>query len=68
MLAQNNLFVGVGTLSTQSSTVDKGNPKTQSPLLMDRANHDLRPAPGSPAIDADADAGAASTGVSLAAT
>lgn len=71
VLAQNNIFVGLGTVSTQAGTLDRNNLKvsgTQSPMFVDRANYDLRPAPGSPAIDAGADAGSAASGMALAAT
>ena len=68
VLAQNNLFVGVGTVSSQASTLSKNNLKVssaQAPLFVDRAGDDFRPAPGSPAIDAGEPAAPARSGVSL---
>ncbi|MEH3085258.1 MAG: hypothetical protein PGN26_01665 [Xylophilus ampelinus] len=68
VLAQNNLFVGTGTFSTQGATVDRSNLKVASYAFVDRAGFDLRPASGSPAVDAGTDAGATAAGASLAAT
>ena len=68
VLMQNNLFVGTGTVNTQSSATDRSNYRTLSPAFVDRANFDLRPASGSPVINAGTVAGAAASGVSLLAT
>jgi hypothetical protein len=68
VVAQNNLVVGTGTFSTQGSTIDRSNLKVASFAFVDRAGFDLRPAPGSAAVDAGTDAGATAAGVSLAAT
>lgn len=68
VFAQSNLFVGVGTVSSQASMVSKNNlkvPSTQAPLFVDRANNDFRPAPGSPLIDAGDVAAPARSGTSL---
>jgi hypothetical protein len=67
VVAQNNLFVGTGTFSTQGATLDRSNLKVASFAFTDRANFDLRPAPGSPAVDAGTDAGATAAGASLSA-
>jgi hypothetical protein len=65
---QNNLFVGTGTVNTQASATDRSNYRTLSPAFIDRANFDLRPASGSPVINAGSVAGASATGLSLLAT
>jgi hypothetical protein len=68
VLMQNNLFVGTGTVITQANAIDRTNYRTLSPSFVDRANYDLRPAPGSPVIDAGSDAGVSASGISLVAT
>jgi hypothetical protein len=65
VLMQNNLFVGTGTVITQANAIDRSNYHTLSPSFVDRANDDLRPAPGSPVIDAGSDAGVSASGLSL---
>jgi hypothetical protein len=66
VVAQNNLFVGTGTFSTQGTTVDRNNLKVASFAFANRANFDLRPAAGSQAVDGGADPGTSPAGVSLA--
>ena len=68
VLMQNNLFVGTGTASTQSSTVDRTNLRTLSAAFVDRAGYDLRPSSGSPAINAGSAPGTSASGLSLTAT
>lgn len=65
VLMQNNLFVGTGTVNTQASATDRSNYRTLSPAFIDRANFDLRPASGSPVINAGSVAGASPSGLSL---
>jgi hypothetical protein len=68
VLMQNNLFVGTGTAITQANAMDRTNYRTLSPSFIDRANFDLRPASGSPVIDAGSAAGTTASGLSLLAT
>ena len=68
VLMQNNIFAGTGTTITQTNAIDKTNIRTLTPSFVDRANYDLHPAAGSPAIGAGSAAGTAPTGVSLLAT
>ncbi len=68
VLMQNNMFVGTGTVSTQASAIDRTNYRTLSPMFVDRANYDLRPASGSPVINAGSAAAASASGLSLLAT
>jgi hypothetical protein len=65
VLMQNNLFVGTGTVNTQSSATDRTNYRTVSPAFVDRGNFDLRPASGSPVINAGSAAGSSASGLSL---
>ncbi|MDB5759583.1 MAG: hypothetical protein JWM30_2872 [Burkholderia sp.] len=65
VLMQNNLFVGTGTVNTQGSATDRTNYRTLSPAFVDRANFDLRPASGSPVINAGSAAGNSASGLSL---
>ncbi|WP_194711056.1 hypothetical protein [Noviherbaspirillum soli] len=65
VLMQNNLFVGTGTASTQYNTVDRTNLRTLSAAFVDRAGYDLRPASGSPAINAGSAPGTSASGLSL---
>ena len=65
VLMQNNLFVGTGNASTQSNAVDRTNLRTLSAAFVDRAGYDLRPASGSPAINAGSAPGTSASGLSL---
>ena len=65
VLMQNNLFVGTGNASTQANAVDRTNLRTLSASFVDRAGYDLRPASGSPAINAGSAPGASASGLSL---
>jgi hypothetical protein len=68
VLMQNNLFVGTGTVITQANATDRSNYRTLSPAFVDRASFDLRPASGSPVINAGTAAGVSAGGLSLLAT
>ncbi len=68
VLAQNNLFVGTGTFSSQGSTIDRNNLKVASYAFVDRAKDDLRPAAGTQAVDNGIAPAASPAGVSLTAT
>jgi hypothetical protein len=65
VLMQNNLFVGTGTVNSQSNATDRTNYRTLSPAFVDRANFDLRPANGSAVINAGSVAGSSASGLSL---
>ena len=65
VLMQNNLFVGTGSVSSQANSTDRTNYRTLSPSFVDRANFDLRPASGSPVINAGSVAGSSASGLSL---
>ena len=64
-LVQNNLFVGTGAISSQPGTVEKTNLRSNAPGFVNRAAYDLRPAPGSPLINAGSAPGNAPGGVAL---
>lgn len=51
-LVQNNVFVGTGAISSQADALQKSNLRSNTPGFVNRASFDLRPAPGSPMIDA----------------
>jgi hypothetical protein len=65
VLLQNNIFGGVGTVSTQGTAIDKTNYRGLTPPFVDRANYDLHPAPGSPMIDSGSTPGLSAVGVAL---
>jgi hypothetical protein len=65
VLMQNNMFVGTGSVITQGNATDRTNYRTLSPSFVDRANYDLRPASGSPVINAGSVAGVSASGLSL---
>jgi hypothetical protein len=64
-VAQNNIFAGVGTFSTQATTVDKTNYRSASPSFVNRAAYDLHPVGSALVIDAGSDPGVSAKGVSL---
>jgi hypothetical protein len=64
-IAQNNIYAGVGTFSTQASTVDKTNYRSASPSFANRAAYDLHPVGSALVIDAGSDPGVSAKGVSL---
>ena len=64
-LVQNNIFAGVGTFSTQATTIDKSNYRAASPGFVNRATYDLHPTASALVIDAATDPGVSAAGVSL---
>jgi hypothetical protein len=64
-LLQNNIFGGTGTLTTQTSAVQKTNFRSVSPGFVSRANWDLRPLANTLVTNAGSTPGTSSTGVSL---
>jgi hypothetical protein len=64
-VAQNNIFGGVGTFSTQATTIDKTNYRSASPSFVNRATYDLHPT-GALMIDTASTPGVSAKGVSLA--
>jgi len=64
-VAQNNIYAGVGTFSTQASTIDKTNYRSASPSFVNRAAYDLHPVGSALVIDAGSDPGVSAKGVSL---
>jgi hypothetical protein len=62
---QNNIFGGIGTFSTQTSTIDKTNYRSASPSFVNRAAYDLHPVGSAMVIDAGSDPGVSAKGVSL---
>jgi hypothetical protein len=65
VLLQNNIFSGVGTLSTQAGTLDKTNYRSVAPGFVNRAAYDLRPTANAMVINAGSAPGAAPTGIGL---
>jgi len=64
-LIQNNIFGGIGTLTTQASAVQKSNYRSVAPGFVDRANWDLHPTASALVINAATDPGVSAKGVSL---
>jgi hypothetical protein len=64
-LMQNNVFGGVGVVSTQSTSIDKTNYRSASPAFVNRATYDLHPT-GALMVDAGSAPGTSAKGVSLA--
>jgi hypothetical protein len=64
-VAQNNIYAGVGTFSTQASTIDKTNYRSASPSFLSRVAYDLHPVGSALVIDAGSDPGVSAKGVSL---
>ncbi|MFC6414453.1 right-handed parallel beta-helix repeat-containing protein [Massilia varians] len=65
-LIQNNIFGGVGTMSSQTSAIAKTNYRALAPAFVNRSAYDLRPTTVGLVIDAGSDPGKSATGVSLA--
>ncbi len=66
ILLQNNIFGGTGTLSNQSTAVQKTNYRSVAPGFVNRGAYDLRPTANPLVIDAGSLPGISLTGVSLA--
>jgi hypothetical protein len=64
-LIQNNIFGGIGTLTSQASAVQKTNYRSVAPGFVDRANWDLHPTASALVINAGSDPGKSASGVSL---
>ncbi|WP_229413447.1 hypothetical protein [Massilia violaceinigra] len=65
VLLQNNIFSGIGTLSTQVSTVAKTNYRSVAPGFVNRAAYDLRPTASPLVVDAGTAPGVSATGYVL---
>jgi len=65
-LIQNNIFGGIGTLTTQASAVQKTNYRAVAPGFVNRAAWDLHPTASALVINAGTDPGNSAKGVSLA--
>jgi hypothetical protein len=65
-LIQNNIFAGVGTLSTQATAVLKNNYRAITPGFVNRATYDLHPTASALVINAGTDPGTSASGVPLA--
>jgi hypothetical protein len=63
---QNNIFAGIGTLSTQATSVLKTNYRSVAPNFADRGKWDLRPTISTLVINAGSDPGKSAKGVALA--
>lgn len=64
-VVKNNIFVGTGTLVSQSSAVLANNFSNGDPMLANLAGYDYHLLPGSPCVDAGVDPGTAASGFSL---
>jgi hypothetical protein len=62
---QNNIFGGIGTLTTQASAILKTNYRNVAPGFVDRAHWDLHPTASALVINAGSDPGKSASGVSL---
>ena len=65
VLLQNNIFSGIGTLSTQASSIVKTNYRSIAPGFVNRAAYDLRPTPNAQIVDAGSAPGVSPFGVAL---
>jgi hypothetical protein len=64
-LIQNNIFNGIGTLSTQATAVQKTNFRSVAAGFINRATYDLHPTESGLVINAGTNPGTSATGVSL---
>jgi hypothetical protein len=64
-LLQNNIFGGIGTLSTQASAVQKTNYRSASPGFVSRSTWDLRPLANPLVTNAGSTPGVSLAGISL---
>jgi hypothetical protein len=65
VLLQNNIFGGIGTMSSQASAIDKTNYRSVSPGFVDRAHYDLRPLANALVVNAGSVPGTAPSGFGL---
>ena len=64
-LIQNNIFAGTGTLTSQTTAVQKTNYRSIAPGFVNRATYDLRPTANPLVIDAGSAPGVSVTGAKL---
>ena len=64
-LIQNNIFGGIGTLTSQASAIQKTNYRAAAPGFVNRAAWDLHPTASALVINAGTDPGKSAKGVSL---
>ena len=64
-LLQNNIFGGIGTMTTQSSAVQKTNYRSASPGFVSRSAWDLRPLANPLVTNAGSTPGTSASGISL---
>jgi hypothetical protein len=62
---QNNIFAGIGQMSTQVSAIDKTNYRSVAPGFVNRAAYELRPSPSALVVNAGSLPGKSISGVSL---
>jgi hypothetical protein len=67
-LMQNNIFAGVGTVSTQGFSIDKTNYRGLTPAFINRAAYNLLAAAGAPFASSGSVVGVSASGVSLSPT
>lgn len=65
-LIQNNIFSGIGNVSTQAASIKKSNYLSVAPSFINRAGFDLHPVGSASIIGAATDPGKSASGVSLA--
>jgi hypothetical protein len=65
VLLQNNIFAGAGNITNQATAASISNYQSAAPAFTDRTNFDLRPAPGSPMVNAGSMPSTTSSGMSL---
>ena len=64
-LLQNNIFGGIGTLTTQVSAIQKTNYRSAAPGFVNRAAYDLRPLANALVTNAGSTPGVSTSGISL---
>jgi hypothetical protein len=65
VLLQNNIFGGIGTMSTQVNAIDKTNYRSVSPGFVNRAAYDLRPLANALVVNAGSVPGSSLSGFGL---
>lgn len=68
VLLQNNIFAGIGTMSSQSGSLDRTNYRSVSPGFVNRAAYDLHPTASALIVDAGSAPGSSASGFALAPT